>query len=464
MRIRLVPLFLALVIVLPMLTAAQIFASDPVAYDLLIAWEEVTEENASDILGDGVFSYDPEKNVLTVKGDCSIEENVIINGIEDLTVFVERDALLSSGEAAVIISLCDITITGPGELTLKGKDAAVWVQYGSTLTLEDARIEVNCPYGIVGNSTDEKLIIKNGTIHAVGEVCCFALFGSITFEDCEIFSPVSGIVKNGAIYYDGAFAKEVLIAHRFLLWVGSNRVNSYNATDILGDGLFSYNAAENVLYVNGNRDFKTDYAIENRIPNLEIRVVADSELTAGKVALRAAQDTIISGPGKLTLVGGSAGISVSTAATLTIKGDVEARGDFSGIRNARKIIIDNCNVHASTNNTSNFGAIYDFDELILNGCSITDPEEGYIGDRSVVDKNGNVAKDVTIRAHVMVLGDVDGDGNVTMKDVLLIRKIIAGALIEQPDAETIARADVDGDGKLTMKDILMLRKIVAGAV
>ena len=59
-----------------------------------------------------------------------------------------------------------------------------------------------------------------------------------------------------------------------------------------------------------------------------------------------------------------------------------------------------------------------------------------------------------------IVGDVNSDGDVNMKDVLLLRKIIAGA--ENAGAETEARADVDGDGNVNMKDVLKLRKIIAG--
>ena len=57
-------------------------------------------------------------------------------------------------------------------------------------------------------------------------------------------------------------------------------------------------------------------------------------------------------------------------------------------------------------------------------------------------------------------GDADGDGDVTMKDVLLARKLIAGM-----DANADRNAlDVDGDGDVTMKDVLLLRKFIAGMI
>ena len=60
-----------------------------------------------------------------------------------------------------------------------------------------------------------------------------------------------------------------------------------------------------------------------------------------------------------------------------------------------------------------------------------------------------------------VAGDATGDGSVDMKDVLLLRKAVAGAS-ELPRV-FVSNADLDGDGSLTMKDILMIRRIVAGA-
>ena len=59
-----------------------------------------------------------------------------------------------------------------------------------------------------------------------------------------------------------------------------------------------------------------------------------------------------------------------------------------------------------------------------------------------------------------VPGDVNGDGLVTLKDILLLRKIVAG--VETLPDSYLANADVNGDGYVTLKDILLLRKVVAG--
>ena len=56
-----------------------------------------------------------------------------------------------------------------------------------------------------------------------------------------------------------------------------------------------------------------------------------------------------------------------------------------------------------------------------------------------------------------VYGDVDGDNDVTMKDVLLVRKHVAGINVDI----NLTAADVNGDGSVDMKDVLMIRKFIA---
>ena len=59
-----------------------------------------------------------------------------------------------------------------------------------------------------------------------------------------------------------------------------------------------------------------------------------------------------------------------------------------------------------------------------------------------------------------IAGDADGSGALNMKDVLLLRKVIAGA--DSLDMRYFKNADLDGSGTLNMKDVLKLRKMLAG--
>jgi hypothetical protein len=58
-----------------------------------------------------------------------------------------------------------------------------------------------------------------------------------------------------------------------------------------------------------------------------------------------------------------------------------------------------------------------------------------------------------------MVGDIDGDGKVTPKDVTKLRRYLAGGW----DVEvSLENADIDGDGKVTPKDVTILRRYLAG--
>ena len=58
-----------------------------------------------------------------------------------------------------------------------------------------------------------------------------------------------------------------------------------------------------------------------------------------------------------------------------------------------------------------------------------------------------------------ILGDVNGDGKVNIKDATMIQKAVA-KIIDFTDAEKL-RADVNADGKNNIKDATVIQKFVA---
>lgn len=58
------------------------------------------------------------------------------------------------------------------------------------------------------------------------------------------------------------------------------------------------------------------------------------------------------------------------------------------------------------------------------------------------------------------IGDANSDGSVNMKDVLVMRKYIAGMAV----TIDLDAADVNFDGRINMKDVLLMRKQIAGIV
>ncbi len=71
-----------------------------------------------------------------------------------------------------------------------------------------------------------------------------------------------------------------------------------------------------------------------------------------------------------------------------------------------------------------------------------------------------IGVDPTATYIVYAPGDANDDGAVNMKDVLVLRKIIADIAVEYNEMN----ADVNGDGEINMKDVLVVRKYLAGII
>ena len=57
------------------------------------------------------------------------------------------------------------------------------------------------------------------------------------------------------------------------------------------------------------------------------------------------------------------------------------------------------------------------------------------------------------------VGDLNGDGTVNLKDVVILRRYIAGDWDVSLDDQT---ADLNENGKVNMKDVALLRRYIAG--
>ena len=65
--------------------------------------------------------------------------------------------------------------------------------------------------------------------------------------------------------------------------------------------------------------------------------------------------------------------------------------------------------------------------------------------------------EVTLTIPMILLGDVNGDGNVTGDDVDAVAKHIVG---QAPDVFYEEAADINGDGKIDAADIVLIVKLI----
>ena len=194
--------------------APEVSISSFRTWELYVAGTQVTELNMEDVLGNGTFSFDG-KHTLTVRGDCRSDRGIIESYVPGLVLLVEEDSVLETEEGAdPIYAGADLTVTGPGKLSLVSPCTAAVIQRGgSVLTIRDADVAARGPYGLWGGS-DDALVVENSTLTASGAEGAVLNFGKgVTLTGCEITSPAGAVIKDGAVVTSGGeVCGEVTIA------------------------------------------------------------------------------------------------------------------------------------------------------------------------------------------------------------------------------------------------------------
>ena len=150
---------------------AIVMQASAAEYDIWVAGKIVTDDNRSDIMGDGTVSYNSSTNMLTFNNaniyagpyDC------VYNKINGLTIrFIGTNKLTSDNELAICSNTSgELTLTGTGSVSLKGYSALyhagtlLKIEGGLQLTAEakkgsgiyTAEIEYACDLEISGATT-----------------------------------------------------------------------------------------------------------------------------------------------------------------------------------------------------------------------------------------------------------------------------------------------------------------------
>ena len=369
-------------------------------YDLTIAGTQVTALNAPDVLGNGVFAYDSETKTLTVQGsfDCeALRKTMIENRISGLKIVVAEDVTLKAFNP-VIWTYADLTISGPGKLTGVSRASVIIAYSGAKITVKDANLELSGYCGIKGYPDGERLIVNNSSIHAVGEDGAIRDFdGGISLANgVEILFPAGGSRVNGSVVNaNGSIANEVWLGEKYNLWIAGTQVTSANADYILGTSSFSYDAANKTLTVRGNQSSGEDPVIRSRIKGLTIYVAQDALLSASQSVIVAKYDTVITGPGTLSLISGyNPGIYLENGANLTLEDLTLNVAGLNGFysEGTSDLIVRRSDVYAIGTNA----AFQGFDSIQLEDCSVTLPKNSNNLYGQILDENGSDAKEVRI--------------------------------------------------------------------
>ena len=119
------------------------------------------------------------------------------------------------------------------------------------------------------------------------------------------------------------------------------------------------------------------------------------------------------------------------------------------------LLIDVADRHNAT-----YVNVYD----ISNECN-TDPHPTAEGHKEIADRLEAAVKDLVLAKmtsdpeEVLILGDVDSDGEVTVMDALAMQKYVADKPVSNFNE---AVADINNDGEINITDTILIQKYTAG--
>ena len=400
------------------------------SYGIKIAGVDVTALNCKDLSVidgvDGKMSYDPETNTLTME-DVTININgADINGIlnryvDGLKIEVVGNNTFTTNVACITIHKTS-TISGSGTLRLKSSDNC-GLYLPSSLTVEGVTIYAEGEWGIAGqafHTSGSVLTICNAYVEATGSSGSICDLQNLVLDGCAITQPVGAsfdansysVVLNDKLVTD----KVVIEPDTYGFNIAGVNVTKKNCKDLSVidgvDGKISYNPETKTLTM---EDVTINVADNSGIWNssvkgLKIVLVGNNIITSSSSCIKIDKTSTISGSGTLILKSSeNCGIYMKLT-SLTVEGvKLYTEGKygvagFDGI-SGETLTLRNAYVEA----TGSLGSVCDLQNLVLDGCSITQPT-GAAFDANVhgVALNGEVVTD-----KVVIESVTNGISNIT---------------------------------------------------
>ena len=399
-------------------------------YGFKIAGEDVTSLNCKDLSVidgvDGKISYNPETKTLTME-DVTINivgENAGIwnKEVKGLKINLVGNNTITSSKACISINKTS-TISGSGTLRLKSSENC-GLYLPSSLTVEGIKLYAEGKWGIAGYASQKSgnvLTIRNAYVEATGSEGSIIDVEDLVLDDCSITQPtgaafdanVHAVALNGEAVTD----KVVVEPDSYGIQIAGVDVTKKNCKDLSVidgvDGKISYDPETNTLTMEDVTINTTDFnGIVNRdVKDMKIKLFGNNIITSkNKVCITINKTSTISGSGTLRLKSGeNCGIYVKSSLTVEgvklyaegyygVAGDDGTCGEILTLRNSY--------VEA----TGRRGSICDLQNLVLDGCSITQPT-GAAFDANVhaVALNGK-----TVTDKVVIESDNNSIGTITV--------------------------------------------------
>ena len=402
-------------LVIMMMSSA--FAMAQGKYGFKVAGVDVTNDNYLDLTEingvSGKVYFDPNTRTLTLD-NATIEANdynAILNETCDyLTIELIGTNNIDVTGAAGIYLKEETTIwsNSGGKLSVKS-DGCALLFGGCPLEISNCWLEAEGAWGISANNNvaEEVLKICNSHVEATGSNGSICDIAGLELDGCSITQPTGAAFdtnKRAVALNDKKVTDKVVIApDSYDINIAGVDVTSLNSKDLSGidgvDGKISYDPETNTLTM---EDVTINAADINGIVNyyvkgLKIKLFGNNIITSKKTCITIFKTSTISGSGTLSLKSsGDCGLYMHTS--LSVEGvKLYAEGKYGVAGNDGKmgeiLTLRNAYVEA----TGSLGSVCDLQNLVLDGCSITQPT-GAAFDANVhaVALNGKVVTDKVV--------------------------------------------------------------------
>ena len=402
---------------------------EPNGYGLKIAGVDVTKKNYKNLSVidgvDGKISYNPETKTLTME-DVTINivgENAGIwnKEVKGLKINLVGNNTITSSKACISINKTS-TISGSGTLRLKSSDNC-GLYLPSSLAVEGISLYTEGSWGIAGYASQKSgnvLTICNAYVEATGSSGSICDLQNLVLDGCSITQPtgaafdanVHAVALNGEAVTD----KVVIESDSYGIQIAGVDVTSLNCKDLSVidgvDGKISYDPETNTLTMEDVTINTTDFnGIVNRgVKDMKIKLFGNNIITSKRACITIYETSTISGSGTLSLKSsGDCGLYMHTSLSVEdVKLYAEGKYGVAGVDGKSGEILTLRNAYVEA--TGSLGSVSDLQNLVLDGCSITQPT-GAAFDANVhaVALNGEAVTD-----KVVIESDNNSIGTITV--------------------------------------------------
>lgn len=440
-----------------------------IEYALTVAGVQVTNENAENILNDQTVSYNPSTKTLTLRNaNIEYEAEVIRSTIDDLTIRVIGDNVLTTHYAGCIdYQGPNLTIEGytPSRSSLKflqnfdGSSEEEGFSYFSGNTLIK-----NCSvsgHALMNMNQEEPVQLE--LFRARIEVANMEGFDEVKVSSAYIKTPVScSYDKTQKCFMEGSNRVTSLHIEPYLLSFNGQDVTPSNPIKTIS-GVVTYDADARILTMkNAEIGEMTSGEGFTFYDDLTIKLEGYNKLSAMTAVLRfEAGDLTIQGPGNLDIFANEDALEESSHNAYNFGLDQNftlKKASLYCWTYGRRATVSDLILNVKNSNLTFEKNLVGYEYISFRKINLTNSKlvepEGFDIEQHYPLLEGKIV----IEALEGIPGDVDGDSELTVADVIGL----ISYLKDMPSFVAVSELDVNGDGNFTKEDVEALAEKILG--